>query len=532
MAALLVAALVVRVVFVVMMKKHGFSADRAKRIRTYAWPSGFAGRMGIRRKLMSAYTAKIFLVSVFIFAITIKVLMVVAFPQLTASLHVSTSTVQWLATAYMLIIGISVPAVALLLETFTTKKLYLIAMTFFFVGTVFCGLSNSFPMLLIFRMVQGIGTGMLIPIMMNTILAIYPQEKRGLAIGLSTIVIVVAPAIGPTLSGLVLQFMNWHWLFFLILPIAVIAMIIGSHTLLNVSGLSKPKIDVLSLILSTVGFGGLIFGICSIESIGLYNAIVIISLLLGICGLIFFIRRQFHLKQPMLELRLFRYPMFSLGTVLLFISFMIPFSLNIILPTYLQSSLGLTPFAAGLALLPGGIVCGILAPISGHLFDKIGAKPLAIAGFAILTIVFLFFSHITAATSLSVIIILHICSFIGTSLINTPTQTNTLNQLPYEYNAHGVSITNTVQQIASAFGSSLFIGLMGAVQENNLSKMKNPNVVEQHRAIISGVDAAFTAALIMVAIALVLSFFIKAKDTNKNDESYQSEKINITSSGE
>jgi hypothetical protein len=145
MAALLVAALVVRVVFVVMMKKHGFSADRAKRIRTYAWPSGFAGRMGIRRKLMSAYTAKIFLVSVFIFAITIKVLMVVAFPQLTASLHVSTSTVQWLATAYMLIIGISVPAVALLLETFTTKKLYLIAMTFFFVGTVFCGLSNSSP---------------------------------------------------------------------------------------------------------------------------------------------------------------------------------------------------------------------------------------------------------------------------------------------------------------------------------------------------------------------------------------------------
>lgn len=440
-----------------------------------------------------------------------ETLLNVAFPQLTASLHVSTSTVQWLATAYMLIIGISVPAIALLLETFTTKKLYLIAMTFFFIGTVFCGLSNSFPMLLIFRMVQGVGTGMLIPIMMNTILAIYPPEKRGSAMGISLIVVVVAPAIGPPLSGLVLQSLDWHWLFFSILPVALIAMIIGSHTLLNVSGLSKPKIDILSLILSTIGFGGLIFGICSIESIGLSNAIVILSLLLGVCGLILFIRRQFYLKQPMLELRLFRYPMFALGTVLLFISFMIPFSLNIILPTYLQSSLGLTPFAAGLALLPGGLICGILTPFSGRLYDKIGAKPLVITGFGILMVVMFFFSHITAATSLAVIIILHICSFTGTSLINTPIQTNTLNQLPNEYNAHGVAITNTVQQIASAFGSSLFIGLMGAVQTNSLSNIKSPDVMEQHNAIISGVDAAFTAALIIVVIAFILSFFIKRK---------------------
>lgn len=448
-----------------------------------------------------------------------ETLLNVAFPQLTASLHVSTSTVQWLATAYMLIIGISVPVIALLLETFTTKKLYLVAMTFFFVGTVFCGLSNNFPMLLIFRMVQGIGTGMLIPIMMNTILAIYPLEKRGSAIGLSLIVVVVAPAIGPTLSGLVLQFMDWHWLFFFILPFAVIAMIIGSRTLLNVSGLSKPKIDVLSIILSTIGFGGLIFGICSVESMGLYNAIVIISLLLGVCGLILFIRRQLRLKQPMLELRLFRYPMFSLGTVILFISFMIPFSLNIILPTYLQNSLGLTPFKAGLALLPGGIVCGILTPLAGRLFDKIGAKPLIITGFIILTVVMSCFSHVTMATSLAVIIILHIFSFVGTSLINTPTQTNTLNQLPSEYNAHGVAITNTVQQIAAAFGSSLFIGLMGAVQANSLAKIKNPNIAEQHNAIISGVDAAFTAALIMVVIALFLSFFMKHKGAYKNGKS-------------
>lgn len=437
-----------------------------------------------------------------------ETLLNVAFPQLTASLHVSTSTVQWLATAYMLIIGISVPVIAFLLENFTTKFLYILAMVLFLVGTIFCGLSQTFPMLLVSRMVQGVGTGMLIPIMMNTILAIYPPEKRGSAMGYSLIVVVVAPAIGPTLSGLVLQYLNWHWLFFFIIPFAVLAIIIGAVNIKNVSRLSKPKIDILSVLLSTVGFGGLIFGICSTENLGIFNATVIISLICGIGGLALFAKRQLSIKQPMLELRTFRFPMFSLGTAILLIAFMIPFSINIILPTYLQSSLGLSPFAAGLSLLPGGIVCGIITPLSGRFFDKIGAKPLVTTGFAILIVTMLFFSRLSASMNLVMIISLHILTFVGTSLINTPIQTNTLNQLPKEYYTHGVAITNTVQQIAAAFGSSLFIGLMGAVQTSYLSKLKIPNRAQQRAAIVSGVDTAFTAALILVIIAFVLSLFL------------------------
>lgn len=449
-----------------------------------------------------------------------ETLLNVAFPQLISSLHVSTSTVQWLATAYMLIIGISVPVVAFLMETFTTKKLYLAAMALFTIGTVCCGVSQSFTVLLISRMVQGLGTGMLIPIMMNTILAIYPPEKRGAAMGLSLIVVVFAPTIGPTLSGLVLQYLNWHWLFFSVLPFALFAIVIGAINLQNVSSLSKPKIDVLSILLSTIGFGGLIFGICSIESMGFFNAIVIISLICGIGGLILFVTRQLFLKQPMLEMRAFRFPMFSLGTVVLLIAFMIPFSINIILPTYMQSSMGLTPFTAGLAMLPGGIICGIITPLSGRFYDKIGAKPLVIVGFSILTVVMFFLSHITASTSLPTIIVLHILTFLGTSLINTPMQTNTLNQLPRAYNVHGVAITNTVQQISAAFGSSLFIGLMGAIQSNYLKKLKSPDFSQQRAAIISGVDTAFTAALILVVIALMLSLFIKrhGNTSKENDE--------------
>ena len=450
-----------------------------------------------------------------------ETLLNIAFPQLTASLHVSTSTIQWLATAYMLIIGISVPIIAFLLENFTTKTLYMIAMLLFLIGTIFCGLSQSFPMILVFRMVQGVGTGMLIPIMMNTILAIYPPERRGAAMGFSLLVVVVAPAIGPTLSGLVLQYLNWHWLFLCIIPFAVLAIIIGAFQITNVSSLSKPKIDVLSILLSTIGFGGLIFGICSIESLGFLNAIVIISLICGIVGLTLFVKRQLSLKQPMLEMRAFQFPMFSLGTVILLIAFMIPFSVNIILPTYLQSSLRLTPFEAGLALLPGGILCGIITPLSGRLFDKIGAKPLVTTGFAVLIVTMFLLSHISTSTSLLTIILLHIFTTMGTSLINTPAQANTLNQLPQKYNAHGVAITNTLQQISAAFGSSLFIGLMGAVQTGYLSKIKSPNLSQQRTAIISGVDTAFTAALILVAIAFVLSFFIK-QQRSKSKESNES----------
>ena len=441
-----------------------------------------------------------------------ETLLNVAFPQLMSTLNVSTSTVQWLGTAYMLVIGILVPVVAFLLKTFPTKTLYLMAMILFTAGTIFCGISQTFPVLLISRLVQGAGTGMLIPIMVNTVLEIYPLAKRGTAIGISMMVVVVAPGIGPTLSGLILQYLNWHWLFFLILPFALLAIILGMITLKNVTTLTKPKIDVLSVVLSSIGFGGLIFGICSIETIGFLNVTVVVTLLCGIGGLILFSIRQFALKQPMLELRTFRYPLFTLGTVIIFITFMMPFAVNIILPTFMQSGLGITPMIAGFALLPGSIINGVVAPLSGRLYDKIGAKPLTVTGFAALTVPMFFLSRISSAVTLTTLITLHICIFIGVGLIFTPIQANSLNQLPKEYNAHGVAIINTMQQISAAFGSSLFIGLMGAVQANHLEKINNPDILQQHAAITSGVDTAFTAALIMVVIGLVLSFFTKRRD--------------------
>jgi DHA2 family lincomycin resistance protein-like MFS transporter len=441
-----------------------------------------------------------------------ETLLNVAFPQLMSSLHVSMGTVQWLATAYMLIIGILVPVAAFLLETFKTEKLYMTAMIIFTIGTVLCGLAQSFPLLLIFRIVQAIGSGLMIPIIMYTILALYPPEKRGAAMGISMLVVVLAPALGPTLSGLVLQNLNWHWLFWSIIPVALICILLGFLYLRNVSSLAKPKFDVPSIILSTIGFGGLLYGISSVATAGFFNPVVIISLVCGIGCLIVFTFRQIGLKQPMLNLQIFRFPMFALGTVITFISFMMPFAVNIILPTYMQDVLGITPFAAGLALLPGGICCSIILPIAGHLYDKIGAKPLAIIGFAVVTTGMFFLSRISASTNLSMLIILHVCMTSGIALLITPVQTNSLNQLSKEHNAHGVTLLNTTQQISAAFGSTLFIGLLAAVQAKSLSGLEVPSVEQQHTALVSGADTAFTAALIIAVAGLILSFFIRRRE--------------------
>lgn len=437
-----------------------------------------------------------------------QTLLHVAFPQLIASLHVSINTVQWLATAYLLIIGILGPVVAFLMKTFPTRTLYMTAMTLFIVGTISCGLSQSFPALLISRMIQGAGTGMLIPIMMSVILEIFPPAKRGAAMGICLMVIVVAPGIGPTLSGLVLQYLNWHWLFFLILPFALLAVILGAKTLRNVTTLTSPAIDVLSIVLSTIGFGGLIFGIGSIVTLGFFSPTVIISLIGGIGGLIGFSKRQLTIEQPMLDLRVFRYPMFTLGIGIMFITFMLPFAVNVILPTYMQSALGLMPFGSGLALLPGSIICGVITPLSGRFYDKAGAKQLAIAGFAVLSAVMLCLSHITAATTLISLIALQASMSLGISLIITPIQTNSLNHIPKEHGAHGVAVLNTVQQISAAFGCSLFIGLMGSAQAKSLGNIRHPSLHQRHMAAISGVNTAFTATLIMVLIGLVLSLFL------------------------
>ena len=365
--------------------------------------------------------------------------------NLMVEFSISATTVQWLSTGYMLIIGISIPISAFLIKTFTTRQLYISSVSIFIIGTIISGVATAFSILLLGRLIQAVGTGVLIPNIINTLLIINPVEKRGKALGIFNLVMFCAPAIGPTISGLIVQSFNWRWLFLGIVPFSVIVLFLGYIYLKNVTEISKSKLDISYVILSTIGFGGFIYGVSNIGKSFLLMGVLII---IGCIALVAFVFRQTHMENPILDMQPFKYPMFTFGTILIFIMHMINFSMMLILPMFLEGALGLTAFTAGLMMLPGGLINGIVSPISGHLFDKYGAKVLILPGFLISTIVFFIFSRtISLQLAIPAIIALHCLSLFAVGLINTPAQTNSLNQLSLESAPHGTAIMNTLQQI-------------------------------------------------------------------------------------
>lgn len=294
------------------------------------------------------------------FAILNETLLNIALSTLMDEFGISVTTVQWMATGFLLVMGVVTPVSAVLLQWFTTRQLFLGTMVIFSIGTSICAAAPTFPVLLAGRLIQAIGTGLLIPIIFNVFLLIFPPARRGKVMGFVGLVIMFAPAIGPTLSGVIVDHLGWRFLFITVIPFALFSIAFAYRYLINVSEVSKPKIDVLSLIFSTVGFGGIVFGFSSAGEgeTGFLNPAVYIPIVSGVVALIFFSIRQFKLEEPLLNLRVFRFPMYSHAVILFLIIIMAMFSSEIILPMFMQGPLGVTPATAGLILLPGAILNG------------------------------------------------------------------------------------------------------------------------------------------------------------------------------
>ncbi|WP_240050947.1 DHA2 family efflux MFS transporter permease subunit [Metabacillus litoralis] len=421
------------------------------------------------------------------------------------------TTAQWLTTGYLLTLGILVPVSGLILQWFTTRQLFIVSIALSIIGTLIAALAPTFEFLMIARVVQAMGTALMLPLMFNTILIIVPPYKRGKIMGLLGLVIMFAPAVGPTLSGLILQSLSWHWIFWISLPFLVIALIFGSVFMQNVSTPTKPKIDIVSIALSTIGFGGVVYGFSSAgEGGGWGEPIVIISIAVGLLSLVLFSIRQTKMKQPMLNLRAFKYPMFVVGLLLVLVSMMIILSSMILLPLYLQSSLALSTFAAGLLLLPGGIINGLLSPVMGSLFDRFGPKWLVIPGLVLVTAALFGFSTIDLETTSAFIVAMHIVIMIGVSMIMMPAQTNGLNQLPPELYPDGTAIMNTLQQVAGAIGTAVAISILSSGTEKylqNVTDLANP--ANQLLAFTSGVQDAFVFAIVVAIVGFIIGLFIK-----------------------
>ncbi|WP_081756864.1 DHA2 family efflux MFS transporter permease subunit [Gorillibacterium massiliense] len=442
--------------------------------------------------------------------------MSVAIPELIGEFNISPATGQWLTTGYMLVNGVLIPVTAYLMQRFSTRQLFLTSMLIFLVGTVVCALSSDFASLLSGRMIQAVGAGIIMPLLLQVVLTIFPPDNRGVAMGMVGLALVFAPAIGPVFSGYILENYDWKTMFYVIIPLTVIVIGLSLIFLKNVSETISTKIDLLSVVLSTIAFGGLLFGFSRAGSLGWSSQEVIASIIAGILALILFSWRQLACKYPLLDLRTFKFNMFSLTTVISIAVNMVMYADMMLLPLYLQNVRGYTPLESGLLMLPGAVLMGVLMPLAGKLFDRFGAKWLAIIGLVITIITTIGFIDLTDSTSYTYLLLMSTGRRIGISLLMMPLQTAGLNQLPPKLEAHGNAITNTVRQVAGAMGTSLLVTVMTDRTKAHLTDTMAAGLASgmtekqlKLDAMIQGINDAYVVIVGFVVIALLLSFFIK-----------------------
>ena len=434
-----------------------------------------------------------------------------ALGRLMIELDVSSATVQWLTTGYLLTMGILIPVSALLIQWFSTRQLFVASLLFSILGAIVSGMAPTFGVLLLGRVIQAIGTGLLIPLMFNTVLIIFPIQKRGTVMGLIGLVMMSAPAIGPATSGLIIEVLSWNWILWLLIPFLVFSLVYGLIFMQNVSPLSKPKIDVLSFVLSTLGFGGIVYGFSIAGDKGWSNLLELSAIFIGLMSLVIFSLRQLKLESPMLDLRVFKYPMFSLGIFCVAATFMIILSTMILLPLYLQIGLGVTALAAGLVLMPGGALYGILSLGVVRVFEAFGPKWLITPGVIFMLVMLWNLSNVTTATSTLMVILLHSGLMVGVSLVMMPAQTNGLNQLPRHLYPDGTALINTLMQVSGSIGTALAITIMSASQNSYLSQVADPSdLAVASTSLTAGVQTAFILGISLAVSGLIASFFIKS----------------------
>lgn len=452
-----------------------------------------------------------------------QTILATAFPTLMKEFDIDTGTVQWLTTGFMLVNGIMIPVSAYLAAKVPTRWLYIGAMAIFGVGTLVAFTANNFATLLSGRLIQAIGVGVTMPLLQNIMLSIFPPDKRGSAMGLAGLAIGVAPAIGPTLSGWVIDNFGWRTLFGMLLPVIVIVLIMALFFMRDVLPNSNPKLDFLSLVESSIGFGLLLYGFSMVSSNGWLDVTVLGSIVIGALVIALFVFRQLHMDSPFLELRVFSSKIFTLSTILGSIANMAMVGVEMILPLYLQIIHGKTALESGLTLLPGALMMGVMSPITGIVFDKIGAKRLAQLGLFILTVGTLPYAFVTETTPSIFITIIYAVRMFGVSMVMMPLTTNGMNALSGELIRHGTAVNNTIRQVATSMTTAILVSILTNVT-NKTAPAKHVLTTNplgyKHQffsATLNGYHAAFWCAVGFSALGWILTFFLNQKVVKSQD---------------
>lgn len=437
-------------------------------------------------------------------AILNATLLAPALPSIMRDMQVDASTAQWLTTGFMLVNGIMIPVTAYLLERFTTRKLFFASMGAFTLGTFIAGISTSFPVILLARILQAAGAGVLMPMGQTIMLLTIPKKYRGIGMGLIGLVMGFAPAVGPVAAGFIIDAFSWHMLFYIMTPLALLTIVIAYFYLDNLGETSNVKLDITSVILSSLGFGGLLYSFSAIGSYGLRMEEVIIFLI-GAISLFAFFRRQLRMKEPLLNVSILKNRKFTVAVILIMLVNAALVVGGILNPIYIQTIRGYNAATSGLLMLPAAIVMAIMSPISGRLFDKFGPRVLAIPGLILVTVFTLPMAFMNENTSLFFLAFVYTARMLGLALVNMPINTWGLNALENKVIAHGTAISNTFRQVAGSLGTAILITVMSII----VSSTADPTAIH---AQIHGINMAYLGAALMMFSALILTIIFVKND--------------------
>lgn len=477
-------------------------------------------------------------------AILNQTLLNVALPKINTEFNISASTGQWLMTGFMLVNGILIPITAYLFNKYSYRKLFLVALVLFTIGSLICAISMNFPIMMVGRVLQAIGAGVLMPLGSIVIITIYPPEKRGAAMGTMGIAMILAPAIGPTLSGYIVQNYHWNVMFYGMFIIGIIAILVGFVWFKLYQYTTNPKADIPGIIFSTIGFGALLYGFSEAGNKGWASVEIETMFAIGIIFIILFVIRELRMKAPMLNLEVLKFPTFTLTTVINMVVMLSLYGGMILLPIYLQNLRGFSALDSGLLLLPGSLIMGLLGPFAGKLLDTIGLKPLAIFGIAVMTYATWELTKLNMDTPYMTIMGIYVLRSFGMAFIMMPMVTAAINALPGRLASHGNAFLNTMRQLAGSIGTAILVTVMTTQTTQHLSAFgeeldKTNPVVQDHMrelasqyggqegamkvllqfvnklATVEGINDAFIVATIFSVIALILCLFLQSNKKAK-----------------
>ncbi|MFC6201145.1 MDR family MFS transporter [Lactiplantibacillus nangangensis] len=442
-------------------------------------------------------------------------MLVTAYPTMMNRFSISSATVQWLTTGSLLVMGIMIPVSAWLLNNFSLRLIYTAALSCFLIGLIVSYTASNFQLILIGRLVQAVGIGITFPTIQTVLLVIYPPEKRGTMLGLGGIVIGLAPALGPTVSGWILDNASWRDLFGLMIPPVAIVLALACYTVRPVIPLKKSAIDAWAIAWSTIGFGSLLYGFSSVGNDGWSSPIVLISILIGLVFIGLFVHREWPQAEPLLNIRLLKIPSFTIASLITALANTAMIGIQVVLPMYLQNVRGLSPLDSGLMILPGALLYGVISLISGRAYDHIGGRRLALMGTFLLTLGTLPFAMLTQHTPYLYIIMEYIVLMSGVALVAMPLTAASSVDLTGLQLSHGTAINSTMRQIMTSMGTAI----LGSVLANVMANAKPAKALlttaplayrdQSYAAAMQGFHAAFLVATAMGILGMIFALMVK-----------------------